>query len=149
MSGKYIYEVLIRGAADGIRGAHVIEAVDSVNPLTNEPRTDIGAAKPIELGAGLESVLGSATTVALSQNNVLQQQVSQQQVQISELTSERDRLVTSNESLEGRIQEANERADGLSNELTAVVAERDLLKEQLAQLQTVLAGAAKQPEIQA
>lgn len=92
MSAPYLYEILIRGSATGILGAHAIYAADSVNGLTGEARVDIGTAQPIELGSGLAAVLGEAADQALGENFALKVRVGQLEQELEGVQQEVARL---------------------------------------------------------
>lgn len=76
MTQPYLYEILIRGTSSGIAGAHVVYAADSVNALTGETRTDVGAAQPVILQDPLNAILGEVTVKAIQENDALKATVS-------------------------------------------------------------------------
>ncbi|SPU51295.1 hypothetical protein [Bordetella trematum] len=79
MEKKYLYEMLVTGDADGIKGAQVIYASTHVNPETGESRTQVGEAQSLGLGHELNAVLGELAAQALKENVVLKREVSQLQ----------------------------------------------------------------------
>ncbi len=90
--GQYLYEILIRGNATSITGAHVVYAVDTTNPLTQEPGTSIGMAQPLSMSTELPTIIGEAAATALTQVQTLEAQVKSLQDQLESVNAQVEAL---------------------------------------------------------
>lgn len=106
MTQPYLYEVLIRGTATGIAGAHVIYAADSINSLTGEARTDVGPARPLSPGDGLAQVLTDTATLALQENAAVKSQLGELSADLHAAQAETSRLRAEVDLLQAALRDA-------------------------------------------
>lgn len=130
MSEPYFYELLVRGSASGITGAHVRYAADSVNSLTGEVRTDEGPAQPLNLSTELPDLVGELAASALVENETLRMQIQQLQQQLEF----RDASLL---DLQRQLQAAQEQAEQAAIEAQAQLA---AAHDRIAQLEAELAA---------
>ncbi|MEN2424735.1 hypothetical protein AA0N74_01650 [Chromobacterium vaccinii] len=93
MSEPYLYELLVRGTAAGIAGAHVIYAAEAKNALTGESRTETGMAQPVALVAGaagepLGDIAAALNLNALAEVETLQRQLQARDAEIADLRAQ-------------------------------------------------------------
>lgn len=115
----FLYEVLIRGSADGFAGAHAVYAAESVNPLSGESRLEFGPAQPLSGVEELPVLLGDLAASALAQNGQLQADVAALTLQLQEqaqshAAAEQHAMMAAQQALQ-----AAEQAQELAAELDA------------------------------